>query len=63
MFCLINLQVMHRLSENPAVCLRDSLGDLENLRDSLLERHRTEKGDQSLLEWMNSTGKGAVWGM
>lgn len=63
MFCLINLQGMHRPSENPAVRLRDSLGDSENLRDSLLECHRTEKGDQSLLQWMNSTGKGAVLGM
>lgn len=46
---LINLQVMHTLSENLAVNLRDSLRDLENLRDSLLECHRTEKGNRSLL--------------
>lgn len=63
MFCLINLQVVHRPRENPAVCPRDSLRDVDNLGGSLLECLGTEKGDQSLLEWMNSTAKGAALGM
>lgn len=36
---LINLQVMHTMSENPAI----------NQSDSLLKCHKTEKGDKSLL--------------
>lgn len=46
-----------------SVCLRDSLRDVENLGNSSLECPGTERGDQSLLEWMNSTAKGAVLGM
>lgn len=63
MFCLINLQMVHRLCGNPAVHLRDSVRDVENLEDSSLECLGSGKSDQSSLEWMNSTAKGAVLGM
>lgn len=44
-----------------AVCLTDSLRDVENLGDSSLECPGTERGYQSLLEWMNSTAKELCW--
>lgn len=50
-------------ASSSGMCLGGSLRDVEGLGDSSLEHPGTERGDQSSLEWMNSTAKGAALAM